>query len=91
MNNDDLPRVHAPNAPEPDAPTVPRGGGAPIVGDADIQHDNDTPEGDLTVTHTDAARAVAEGRSPYGGLEPDRPNRSTLDNSSGEGVVDSSF
>lgn len=87
---DDMPRVEAPDVPAPDVGTVPRGGGAPITDD-DLQHDNDTPEGTLRVTHTEAARAAERGESPYGGLAPDRPNRSTLDNSVGEGVVDDHY
>lgn len=83
MSQDDLPRVHEPGPEMPDVPTVPRGGGAPITGD-ELQHDNDTPEGKLRVGHTDTARAVEHGMSPYapdGGLAPDRPDRATLDNS----------
>ena len=89
-DRDDLPRVQAPDQFAPDAATVPRGGGAPITDD-ELQLDNDTPEGKLTVTHTEAARAVERGESPYGGLAPDRPDRATLDNSVGEGVVDNKY
>ena len=99
MSNDDkMTRVHAPEVSLDDVPTVPRGGGQPISDDAAIQHDNATPEGRLTVTHSNTARAVEEGESPYphtgmgdSGLAPDRPNRSTLDDSVGEGVVDNRF
>ena len=45
----------------------------------------------LTVDHTAAARAAEHGLSPYGGLAPDRPNRSTLDNSPDDGVVDNNY
>ncbi len=106
MSGDNITRVHAPNTSQDDVPTVPRGGGQPITDDAVLQHDNDTPEGELTVTHTETARAAEEGRSPYphtsapdspsagmgdSGLAPDRPNRSTLDDSVGEGVVDNQY
>jgi len=105
MSSDDqIVRVHALEAPLDDVPTVPRGGGQPITDDAAIQHDNSTPEGRLTVTHTETARAAAEGQSPYphtsgspdagmgdSGLAPDRPNRPTLDDSLGEGVVDNRY
>jgi len=97
-NDDNIPRVHAPEISPADVPTVPRGGGQPITDDAAIQHDNDVPEGQLTVTHTETARAVEAGQSPYphagmgdSGLAPDRPNRSTLDDSVGEGVVDDRY
>ncbi len=97
-SNDEIVRVHAPEVSLDDVPTVPRGGGQPITDDAALQHDNDAPEGRLTVTRTDEARAVEEGASPYphvgmgdSGLAPDRPNRSTLDDSVGEGVVDNRF
>jgi len=91
MSEDNLPRVHAPTPPEPDVDTVPRGSGAPIGDDTDLQHEHVAPEGELTVHHTDAARAAEEGLSPYGGLAPDRPNRSTLDNSPTEGVEDNRY
>ncbi len=106
MSDDNITRVHAPEMSPDDVPTVPRGG-QPITDDATLQHDNDTPEGELTVTHTETARAVEEGRSPYphtsgspaspsvgmgdSGLAPDRPNRATLDDSVGEGVVDNQY
>jgi len=88
MSDDDLPRVHAPPPPTPDVDTVARGGGAPIGDDAELQSEHAVPEGELTVHHTRTARAVEQGLSPYGGLEPDRPDRSTLDNSPIEGVED---
>lgn len=107
MSDDNITRVHAPEAPSADVPTVPRGGGQPITDDAVLQHDNDTPEGELIVTHTKTARAAEEGVSPYphtsgspgsssagmgdSGLAPDRPNRATLDDSVGEGVVDNQY
>jgi len=107
MSDDNITRVHAPNRSLDDVPTVPRGSGQPITDDAELQHDNDTPEGELTVTHTETARAAAEGVSPYphtnrpanspsagmgdSGLAPDRPNRATLDDSVGEGVVDNKY
>ena len=107
MSNDNITRVHAPEVSSDDVPTVPRGGGQPITDDATLQHDNDTPEGELTVTHTKTARATEEGVSPYphttnsanapsagmgdAGLAPDRPNRATLDDSVGEGVVDNQY
>ena len=82
MSDDDtLPRVHAPTPSFPDVDTVPRGGGAPIGDDHDLQDEHIAPEGELRVSQTKAARAAEEGLSPYGGLEPDRPNRATLDNS----------
>ncbi len=98
MSDDKMTRVHAPEMSPGDVPTVPRGGGQPITDDAVLQHDNEASEGRLTVTHTDTARAVEEGGSPYphtgmgdSGLDPDRPNRSTLDDSVGEGVVDNRY
>ena len=91
MSEDNLPRVHAPTPETPDVPTVPRGSGAPIGDDAVLQSEHVAPEGELTVDHTAAARAVEHGLSPYGGLAPDRPNRSTLDNSPDDGVVDNNY
>lgn len=105
MSDDNIPRVHAPDMSPGDVPTVPRGGGQPITDDAALQHDNPVPEGRLTVTHTEAARLAEQGGSPYphvesdhphagmgdSGLAPDRPNRSTLDDSVGEGVVDNRY
>lgn len=91
MSDDNLPRVHAPSPSYPDVDTVARGGGAPIGDDADLQGEHVAPEGELTVTHTEAARAAEQGLSPYGGLAPDRPHRATLDNSPDNGVVDNKF
>ncbi len=78
-----LPRVHAPQEAS-DVPTVPRGGGAAMGEDEELQDLRVAPEGEVSVTHSEAARAVEEGQSPYapfGGLAPDRPDRPTLDNS----------
>jgi len=78
-----LPRMRAPEE-APDAPTVPRGGGAAIGEDEELRDVHIAPEDELRVTHTETARAVEEGQSPYapsGGLAPDRPDRPTLDNS----------
>lgn len=91
MSDDNLPRVHAPIPQTPDVPTVPRGSGEAIGEDAELQSEHIAPEGALTVDHTAAARATEEGLSPYGGLAPDRPNRSTLDNSPDDGVVDNNY
>ena len=91
MNDDTLPRVHAPTPPQADVPTVPRGGGAPIGEDAELQNAHIAPEGDLTVHQTKGARDAEEGYSPFGGLDPDRPNRSTLDNSPTEGMEDNRY
>ena len=91
MSEDKLPRVHAPTPVTPDVDTVARGSGAPIGDDTDLQSEHIAPEGELTVRHTTTARAVEQGLSPYGGLEPDRPNRSTLDNSPKEGVEDNKY
>ena len=60
-------------------PTVPRGSGAPITEDAELQAEHVAPEGELTVDHTEEAREAEEGFSPFGGLAPDRPDRSTPD------------
>jgi len=78
-----LPRVRAPETAA-DVPTVPRGGGAAIGEDEELQDAHVVPEDEVRVTHTETARATEEGQSPYapyGGLAPDRPDRSTLDNS----------
>lgn len=91
MSDDDLPRVHAPIEPAADVPTVPRGGGAPITEDAELQDEYVAPEGELTVEHTETAREVEKGYSPFGGLAPDRPNRSTLDNSPTEGATNTRY
>ena len=93
MSDDELPRVHAPVEPATDVPTVARGGGAAIGGDDDFEHMHVAPEGGLTVHHTESARAAEEGFSPYPktGLAPDRPDRSTLDNSPMDGVVDNTY
>lgn len=91
MSKDDLPRVHAPSPVFPDVDTVARGGGAPIGDDTELQQEHVAPEGELTVTHTEAARAAEQGLSPYDGLDPDRPNRATLDNSPQDGVVNNKY
>ena len=91
MSNDDLPRVHAPSPAEADVPTVPRGGGAPIGEDEELQEMHVAPEGELTVHQTEAARRAEQGYSPYGGLDPNRPNRSTLDNSPTDGMQDNKY
>ena len=91
MSDDDLPRVHAPIEPQADVPTVPRGGGAPITEDAELQAEHVAPEGELTVDHTETAREVEEGYSPFGGLDPDRTDRSTLDNSPTEGATNTRY
>jgi hypothetical protein len=87
MSKDDLPRVQAPVEPEADVPTVPRGGGAPITEDAELQAEHVAPEGELTVDHTETAREVEQGYSPFGGVKPERPDRSTRDTSSTEGTA----
>ena len=91
MSKDDLPQVRAPIEPEADVPTVPRGGGAPITEDAELQAEHVAPEGELTVDHTETAREVEQGYSPFGGLKPDRPDRSTLDNSPTEGASNTRY
>jgi hypothetical protein len=87
MSKDDLPRVQAPVEPEADVPTVPRGGGAPITEDAELQAEHVAPEGELTVDHTETAREVEQGYSPFGGVKPERPERSTRDTSPMEGTA----
>ena len=91
MSKDDLPRVPTPTEPQADVPTVPRGSGAPITEDAELQSEHVAPEGALTVDHTETAREVEQGYSPFGGLEPDRPNRSTLDDSPTEGATNTRY
>jgi hypothetical protein len=56
--------VHAPGLSAPDVPTVPRGGGAPILHDPDLQK---APArlARLTVRVTEAARRARSGYSPY--------------------------
>ncbi len=96
MSDEDvLPRVSAPiEGGQKDEATVGRGGGAAITDDAVLQSEHIAPEGDLRVTRTDGADRAAAGESPYPhveGLDPDRPHRETLDNSTGEGVADNRF
>ena len=56
--------IHAPALSAPDVPTVPRGGGAPILHDPDLQK---APArlARLTVHVTEAARRARSGYSPY--------------------------
>ena len=91
MSEDDPRRVQAPTEQQADVPTVPRGGGAPITEDTELQAEHVAPEDELTVKHTEEAREVEEGYSPFGGLEPDRPNRPTLDNSPTEGATNTRY
>jgi len=56
-----------------------------------LQAEHVAPEGELTVDHTEIAREVEEGLSPFGGLEPDRPDRATLDNSPTEGATNTRY
>lgn len=94
-DEDALPRVTAPiEGGQQDNITVGRGGGAPITDDAPLQAEHIAPEGDLRVTRTAEADRAEAGESPYPhveGLDPDRPHRETLDNSTGEGVADNRF
>ena len=91
MSKDELPRVQTPVEPEPDVPTVPRGSGAPITEDAELQDERAVTEDTPTVDHTESAREADQGHSPFGGLKPDRPNRSTLDNSPTEGATNTRY
>ena len=91
MSKDELPQVQTPAEPEPDVPTVPRGSGAPITEDAELQDKHVASEDTLTVEHTETAREAEQGYSPFGGLKPDRPDRSTLDNSPTEGATNTRY
>ena len=78
MSDDTVPRVTAPAPEAPDNATVPRGGGAPITDDEILQQEHVVPEGELTVSHSRAAREAEAGVSPYPSSDPERNDHATL-------------